>query len=103
MLSKLRLVAPLTRIAIRDTGPSQMVKQLEQGVSDIGFLTTDTALPELRCKSLFREHYVLIGLKDHPQFQLKRRLTIDQFCALEHIIVSPAGGGSRGEIGRAHV
>lgn len=94
MLSKLRLVAPLTRIAIRDTRPSQMMKQLEQGVSDLGFLTTDTALPELRCKSLFMEHYVLIGRKDHPQ--LKRRPTIDQFCALEHIVVSPAGGGFGG-------
>jgi DNA-binding transcriptional LysR family regulator len=94
MLSKLRLVAPLTRIAIRDAAPSQMAKQLELGVSDLGFLTTDTVLPELRCQSLFREHYVLIGRKDHPR--LKQRPTIDQFCSLEHIVVSPVGGGFRG-------
>jgi len=93
ILSKLRSAAPRTRIAIRDTAPPQMAKQLEQGICDLGFLTMDTVPPELRFKFLFIEHYVLIARKDHPH--VKRKPTIDQFCTLEHILVSPDGGGFR--------
>jgi DNA-binding transcriptional LysR family regulator len=34
---------------------------------------------------------VLAGRRGHPR--LKRKPTIAQFCALEHVIVSPEGGG----------
>ena len=94
ILSRLRHAAPHTRIAIRDTAPPQMAKQLEQGVCDLGFLTMDSVPPELRFKFLFMERYVLIARKGHPS--VKRRPTIDQFCALEHVVVSPEGGGFRG-------
>jgi DNA-binding transcriptional LysR family regulator len=91
ILSKLRGAAPRTRIAIRDTAPPQMLKQLEQGICDLGFLTLDRVPPELRFKFLFIEHYVLIARKGHPRDE--RRPTIDELCALEHIVVSPDGGG----------
>lgn len=94
ILSKLRGAAPRTRIAIRDTAPPQMLKQLEQGICDLGFLTIDRVPQELRFKFLFIEHYVLIARKGHPCVQ--RRPTIDEFCGLEHIVVSPDGGGFRG-------
>jgi DNA-binding transcriptional LysR family regulator len=45
----------------------------------------------LRQRALFTERYVLAGRADHPR--LKRRPTLAQFCALEHAIVSPSGGG----------
>ena len=41
--------------------------------------------------SLFAERYVLAGRAGHPR--LKRRPTLAQFCKLEHVIVSPDGGG----------
>lgn len=91
ILSKLRWTAPRTRIAIRDTAPPQMAKQLEQGMCDLGFLTLDRVPPELRFKFLFMEHYVLIARKGHPC--VERRPTIDEFCTLEHIVVSTDGGG----------
>jgi DNA-binding transcriptional LysR family regulator len=40
---------------------------------------------------LFAERYVLVGRAGHPK--LKRRPTLAQFCKLEHVIVSPDGGG----------
>ena len=40
---------------------------------------------------LFAERYVLVGRAGHPR--LKRRPTLAQFCKLEHVIVSPDGGG----------
>jgi DNA-binding transcriptional LysR family regulator len=49
------------------------------------------APPSLRSRVLFREHYVLVGRAGHPR--LKRRPSLAQFRALEHVVVSPDGGG----------
>lgn len=43
---------------------------------------------------LFNERYVLAGRSGHPR--LKRRPTLAQFCALEHVVVSLGGGGFAG-------
>jgi DNA-binding transcriptional LysR family regulator len=48
----------------------------------------------LRRRALFKERYVLVGRAGHPR--LKRRPTLSQFCKLDHVIVSPDGGGFRG-------
>ncbi|WP_016833591.1 LysR family transcriptional regulator [Herbaspirillum lusitanum] len=56
---------------------------------------TRLAVVELaRQRVLFRERYVLVGRSGHPK--LRRKPTPAQFCALEHVIVSPDGGGFRG-------
>jgi DNA-binding transcriptional LysR family regulator len=91
MLAKLRSVAPFTRVAIRDTTPSLIGKQLESGITDIGFLTMEMVPPGLRHQLLFMEHNVLISRRNHPRLQ--RRPTVDEYCALEHVVVSPDGGG----------
>ena len=40
---------------------------------------------------LFRERYVLAGRAEHPA--LRPGLSLETFCQLEHVIVSPDGGG----------
>ncbi|GGY98275.1 hypothetical protein GCM10007388_34710 [Pseudoduganella plicata] len=62
-----------------------------QGDIDLAFHTTDGAPPGLRRRTLFTECYVLAGGAGHPH--LRRRPTMARFCALEHVIVSPDGGG----------
>jgi DNA-binding transcriptional LysR family regulator len=71
--------------------PTRIEKQAEQGEIDLAFHTTDGAPPGLRRRALFTERYVLIGRAGHPR--LKRRPTLAQFCTLDHVIVSPDGGG----------
>lgn len=94
LLSGLRTAAPNTRLAIYELSPGQSVRQAEQGERDIIFHTRDSAPPELHQRSLFTERYVLAGRQDHPK--LKRRPTLAQFCQLEHVMVSPDGGGFSG-------
>ena len=91
MLSALRAAAPQTRLAVMEIAPSALARQAEQGHIDLAFHTTENAPPGLRRRALFAEEYVLAGRVDHPR--LKRRPTLAQFCALEHAIVSPSGGG----------
>ncbi|HEX3379859.1 MAG TPA: LysR family transcriptional regulator [Paraburkholderia sp.] len=91
MLAGLRAAAPGTRLAIVEAVPPRLARQAEQGDIDIGFHTSEGAPEGLRRRVLFAERYVLVGRSDHPK--LKRRPTLAHFCKLEHVIVSPDGGG----------
>lgn len=93
-LQGLRTSAPGSRLAVVEMAPPRFEKQAEQGDIDIAFHTTIEAPEGLRRRILFAERYVLIGRAGHPR--LKRRPTLAQFCKLEHVIVSPDGGGFRG-------
>lgn len=91
LLQRLRVDAPHTRLAALELAPPHFSRQAERGVIDIAFHTTENAPEGLRRKALFTERYVLVARQGHPK--LKRRPTVKQFCALEHAIVSPDGGG----------
>lgn len=93
-LSGLRAVAPGTRLAVLQTIPSRLAKQAEQGDVDLAFHTSEGAPDALHRRVLFTERYVLVGREGHPR--LTKRLTLAQFCELEHVIVSPDGGGFHG-------
>lgn len=93
-LNGLRSAAPGTRLAVIEIEPSRIARQAEQGAIDLAFHTSEDAPPGLRRRALFTERYVLVGRADHPR--LKRRPTLAQFCALDHVIVSPDGGGFHG-------
>jgi DNA-binding transcriptional LysR family regulator len=71
-----------------------MFKQLDSGAIDLAFLAMDSVPSHLHHRILYNEHYVLIARKGHPG--LKRKLTLETFCELDHIIVSPDGGGFKG-------
>jgi len=94
LLNHLRKVAPGVRISVRDMGHARMIKQLEGGTLDVGFLATDAAPERLHHRVLFRESYVFVARKGHPA--LKRKLTVDAFSQLDFVVVSPEGGGFRG-------
>lgn len=93
-LAGLRSAAPGTRLAILGLTPPTLARQAEQGDIDLAFHISAEAPPNLRRRSMFTERYVLAGRAGHPR--LKRRPTLAQFCKLDHVIVSPDGGGFHG-------
>jgi DNA-binding transcriptional LysR family regulator len=93
-LAGLRSAAPGTRLAVLELSPPQIARQAEHGQIDLALHTRDGAPPHLRQRTLFAERYVLAGRAGHPRLQ--RRPTLAQFCKLEHVIVSPDGGGFSG-------
>jgi DNA-binding transcriptional LysR family regulator len=93
-LRGLRESAPHTRVAVIELAPQRIAKQAAQAEIDLAFHITTDAPETLRRRALFSERYVLAGRAGHPR--LTRRPTIKQFCALEHVVVSPEGGGFRG-------
>jgi DNA-binding transcriptional LysR family regulator len=94
VLAGLRAAAPGTRLAVLELAPSRIARQAEQGKIDLAFHTSDGAPAEMHRRALFTERYVMVGRAGHPR--LKRRPTLAQFRQLEHVIVSPDGGGFSG-------
>jgi DNA-binding transcriptional LysR family regulator len=90
-LAGLRAAAPGTRLAVVEAVPPRIARQAEQGEIDLAFHTSEGSPAGLRRRVLFAERYVLAGRAGHPR--LKRRPTLAQFRKLEHVIVSPDGGG----------
>lgn len=93
-LNGLRAVAPAARLAVVEMMPTRIARQAEQGEIDLAFHTTAGSPPSLRRRTLFKERYVLVGRAGHPRLQ--RKPSMKQFCQLEHVIVSPDGGGFLG-------
>jgi len=93
-LTGLRTAAPGSRIAVVEMQPSRIARQAEQGDIDLALHTVDGSPSNLRRRVLFTERYVLAGRAGHPR--LRRRPTLEQFCALDQVIVSPDGGGFHG-------
>lgn len=86
--------APGIRVALRALDGRLLGKQMEAGEVDLGIITSTTAPPALRSRHLFDEHYVCIARRGHPL--VRRKITLDIFLAMEHVVVSPRGSGFRG-------
>lgn len=88
--AQLRATAPGVRIEIAHLS-ADTPKMLEAGEADLalGFM------PQLEAgfyqQSLFRQHYVCMASADHPR--IRHRLTLAQFEAEEHAVVSSSGTG----------
>jgi len=95
----LRASAPKLRIAIRQLDGALLGPQMEAGMVDLAVMTPSTAPPALRTRRLFHERYVTIARRRHPG--VKGKLTLDDFVTLEHVVVSPRGGGLSGPVDTA--
>lgn len=93
-LASLHTQAPGTRLALLELAPARIAQQAERGEIDLALHTSDGAPPGLHRQSLFTERYVLAGRAGHPLLQAPP--TLAGMCQLEHVIVSPDGGGFRG-------
>lgn len=94
-LSALRHRAPGIRVAVRPIESDRVQARLERGDLDLALLTPEATSPDLHARRLFEEHYVCALRRDHPD-AADGHMPLDRFCALDHALVSYAGGGFRG-------
>lgn len=90
----LRTEAPGIRIVWRTIDAEALTAQMERGDVHVAVMTPESAPGTLRMRTLYRERYVAIARTGHPA--VRGRLDLDSFCALDHVIVSPQGGGFSG-------
>jgi len=94
LILALRAEAPGIRFAWRTLNVPALGGQMERGEVDLALLTPESAPESLRMTRLYRDRYVAIVRKGHPQ--VGGTLDLDLFCDLDHVIVSARGGAFRG-------
>ncbi|HIE5390889.1 TPA: LysR family transcriptional regulator [Enterobacter cancerogenus] len=93
-IAALKVQAPNIRVRVVPVEPERLVNQLEQGKIDLALLTPHTTPDELHSRALYDERYVCMMRADHPD--AGRPMTLDRFCALEHVLVSYEGESFHG-------
>lgn len=89
-LGALKQHAPHIRVALSSVEDGDLQQRLERGEIDLALTTPETTPAGLHARRLFDEHYVCAMRADHPLVR-GRRLSLRQFCALDHALVSYAG------------
>ena len=89
LVDMLSTVAPGIKIGMTAHNSSSVARQLESGESDLSIANSSLTPAALRSRGLFNERIVCVARKNHPQ--LRGRITLDQFCTLDHVVVSPRG------------
>jgi DNA-binding transcriptional LysR family regulator len=62
---------------------------LRDGVADLSVCILGHFPEEFRTRRLFTDRFVCVVRKDHPR--VGRRLSLDQYLALDHVVVAPLG------------
>lgn len=93
-IAALKTQAPGIRVRVVPVTPGSLVSQLEQGNIDVAIITPHTTPDELHSRALYDERYICMMRADHPN--AGEPMTLDRFCALEHVLVSYEGDGFRG-------
>jgi DNA-binding transcriptional LysR family regulator len=94
-LSVLKPLAPQMRVALVPLRNGQVQTQLERGQISLALLSPENTPPDLHARELFKERYVCVLREGHPA-ATGRKLTLEQFCALDHALGSYEGGGFHG-------
>ena len=93
-IAALKVQAPGIRVRVVPVGSDRLVSQLERGSVDVALITPHTTPAELHSRALYDERYVCMMRADH--LDAGKPITLDRFCALEHVLVSYEGESFRG-------
>ena len=100
-IRRLRREAPNARLAVRSPQLGDMAAMLADAELDL-CITTSPEMPDadLRSRLLYQERYVCVVRSGHP-LKPKRAVTLEQFLAYPHAMVSPTEGRFVGPVDRA--
>lgn len=94
LAARLGRIAPSCRVALLSYEGTRTLEQMATGEIDLWLGSRSSAPSNLRARTLYEEQFLCVTRIDHPQ--ATRPLTLDRFCSLEHVLVSPSGGGFTG-------
>lgn len=94
LLAMLRREARGISLSVRPANIEDLAAQMERGTLDLALTTPEAAPETLKARRLFDETYVCVLREGHPMARVP--LSLDQFCALDHAIMSHDGTQFRG-------
>jgi DNA-binding transcriptional LysR family regulator len=98
-IAALRGRAPGIRIGVAPLVRTSLAPTLADGALDLAICGQDQAPPELESRRLGSERFAVAARHGHPR--VRGKLTLDLFCALEHVLVSPGGPSFSGRVDAA--
>lgn len=99
-LRTLRERAPQLRVALHPLVFEEVAERIGRGVFDLAVSVSGWVPADLPSLALSKERYVLAMWTGH-ELAGRRRIGVDHFCAHDHVIVSPSGGGFTGPVDEA--
>ena len=99
LIDRLRGVAPGLRVALMPFDSDRVWQDLESGRLDASIVTTFVVLNQAKARFLLREEFVLVQRKGHPRGSAPPGVA--DFCTLDHVLISPEGGGFFGAVDQA--
>ena len=94
LLQILHQEAPGLRLSWRTLEEPRLEGQMARGDIQLAVTMPECAPDTLHMRHLYHETYVAIARPDHPD--VRDALDLETFCALDHVMVSPDGGGFSG-------
>lgn len=93
-IKRLRMQAPGIRVAIMPAYIAGLADRLARGAIDLAVTVPEFAGPEPLRSLLYTERYVCVARRGHPLKGVK--LSLEDFCRFDHVMVSPTGGSFSG-------
>lgn len=82
--------APGIRVALVAPNHETMTRQMEAGTLDVAIVNQSLVPLQLRSCPFLADDFCVIARHKHPQ--IKQRLSLDAFCRVPHVVVSPRVG-----------
>jgi DNA-binding transcriptional LysR family regulator len=96
LIARVRNLAPGVRMALFPADSPRLAEQLASGELDLAFSTPQSMPGSLKTRPVYDETFLCLLRRGHPAGA--RPLDLDVFCRLDHVLVSPAGGGFAGVV-----
>lgn len=93
LVRRLQSTGPNIRIAVIAPDPERMSEGMEDGSIDM-FVGSGKTSSLWLSKTLFEEQFVVAQRAGHPRG--RGPLTLDEYCTLDHVLISAEGGGFSG-------
>ena len=99
LIPMIKAKAPQAKIAFTLPDKARIAAHLEEGEVDLFVGTAEDGASELIAATLFEDRFVTAQRVGHPRGA--HPLSLDEFCALEHLLISTSGGRFQGMIDAA--
>lgn len=96
LIPRIKVQAPGVQIAFTQPDKLKVADQLEEGLIDLFIGTGEDAVSGLISRALFDDAFVTAQRRGHPRGP--GPMSLDEFCAADHLLISTSGGRFSGMI-----